>query len=81
MEQIQISNELKSLETSSIFISKNFQEFGTKYKEKFIAVKENILLAVGNSFNEVINKLKTQNIDPSSVIVEYIPSEEEILAI
>jgi len=81
MEQIQIDNELKSLETGSTFISRNFQEFGEKYKEKFIAVRENTLLAVGNSFNEVINKLKTQNIEPSSVIVEYVPSEEEILAI
>lgn len=58
-------------------ILKNFE----KYKEKFIAVKNSSLLAVGDGFEEVMDELEDEQIDPNSVIVEYIPSEEEIWAL
>ncbi|MBA7519459.1 hypothetical protein ES705_11538 [subsurface metagenome] len=77
MKQAQINEELRILEAGSKFISQIFSQ----YKEKFIAVRNNNLLAIGNSFGEVLDQLKKQGIAPSSVLIEYIPSEEEILAI
>ena len=81
MVRVQVSRELNVLEAGSQFISNNFYEWSEKYKEKFIAVRDNELICVGDNFEEVMETLRSKGINPSSVLVEYVPSQEEILAI
>ncbi len=71
--------EFKILEKDSSFISEKAEEFGKKYAKKFIAVRENKLLTVGNNFEEVLKKVKAMGINPSLVLIEYIPGKEEII--
>lgn len=71
--------EFKVLENGSSFISKNAKEFGDKYAKKFIAVRDNKLIAVGDSFNEVLEEVKAKGFDPALVLIEYIPGKEEII--
>ena len=75
----QIINEFKALEAGSSFISEKIVEFGQKYPKQFIAVKENELIFVGKSFEEVLSKVKEKGLEPGSVLIEYIPDKEEII--
>jgi len=79
MAEQQLLNEFKVLETGSSFISEKIGEFAQKYPQQFVAVKNNQLIAIGKSFEEVIAKVKEKNIDPSLVLIEYIPGKEEII--
>ncbi len=74
-----IIHEFKILEAGSSFISEKAQELGKNYSRKFIAVQDNKLIASGDSFDEVINKVKEMGIDPASVLIEYMPGKEEII--
>ena len=42
-------------------------------------MQDNKLIASGDSFDEVINKVKEMGIDPASVLIEYMPGKEEII--
>ena len=75
----QLLNEFKVLETGSSFISEKIGEFAQKYPQQFIAVKDNQLIAIGKSFEEVMIKVKEKNIELSLVLIEYIPGKEEII--
>lgn len=74
-----LSQESKALEDDSNFISKKMREFSKKYSKQFIAIKDNRLIAIGKNFEGVMNKIKEKNIDPSFVLIEYVPGKEEII--
>jgi len=78
MEQ-DIVQEFKILKQDSFFISKKSKEFSRKYIKKFIAVRGGKILAIGDTFGEVMKKIKNLRIDPSLVLIEYIPGKEEII--
>lgn len=73
------SSEFKILETGSSFISKNAQEFSEKYPKKFVAVFDSELIAVDDNFDNILIKIKERHIDPSMVLVEYIPPKGQII--
>lgn len=79
MSEQELTNDFKILETGSSFISKNSKEFGIKYEKKFIAVFNSELIAVDGNFEVILQKVKEQNIDPSTVLIEYIPSKTQIV--
>ena len=74
-----IMHEFEILERDSSFISRKSKELSKKYTKKFIAVRDNKILAVGETFGEVMRKVKKQGINPSLVLIEYIPGKEEII--
>ena len=79
MAEQQLLKEFRVLETGSSFISEKIGEFAQKYPQQFIAVKDNQLIAIGKSFEEVMIKVKEKNIELSLVLIEYIPGKEEII--
>ena len=79
MTEQQIINEFEGLEVGSSFISRKIGEFCYKYPKQFIAVKDDKLIAVGKSFEEVLNKTREKGLKLSSVLIEYIPDKEEII--
>lgn len=79
MTEQQLLNEFRVLETGSSFISEKIGEFTQKYPQHFVAVKDNQLIAIGKSFEEVMIKVKEKNIELSLVLIEYIPGKEEII--
>jgi len=74
-----IMQEFKNLEASSALISRKSKEISKKYTKKFIAVYENKIIAVGETFREVMGKVKDMKINPPLVLIEYIPGKEEII--
>ncbi len=78
MEQ-DLAQEFRSLAKDTSFISKNANEFGKNYTKKFIAVFNGEVIAVSNNFDEIMEKIKQKKLNPSLVLIEYIPSNEEIV--
>jgi hypothetical protein len=79
MSQQTLINEFKILETGSNFMSKQIKEFAQKYPKKFVAIKDNQLIAISESFEEIMTKIKEKGFNPNSVLIEYIPGKEEII--
>jgi len=79
MENAELLREFEVLEADSKFITKNTKEFSEKYPEKFIAVWDSRLVAVDSNFEKIMEKLKTQQIDPSKTLIEFIPAKGQIV--
>lgn len=79
MTEQQLINEFKSMEEDSSFISKKSAEFGQKYAKKFVAVKDKRVIIIGDNFEKVIEEVKQKGLDPSLVLVQYIPAKDEII--
>ena len=67
------------LEASSAFLSKNAKELSKKYEKQFIAIYNNELIGISPNFKEILHKIRELGIDPAKVLIEYIPSKEEIV--
>ena len=78
MEQ-KLEQEFKSLAKDTSFISKNSEDFGKKYIKKFIAVFNGEVVATSDNFDNIMKLIGEKRLDPSLVLIEYIPSEEEII--
>ena len=79
MTQQELIQEFNELEADSSFISKKMAEFSQKYAKKFVAVKDQQVIAIGDDFENVLNEIKEKGIDPSRVLIEYIPAKGEII--
>lgn len=78
MEQ-ELIKEFNELEIDSRFVSNSSSEFSQKYARKFIAIKNQQIIAVGDEFEDVLRRVKEKGIDPSRVLIEYIPDKGEII--
>jgi len=79
MTEQEILKEFRIFETGSSFIAKNFEILQEKFGGKFVAVKENNVLASANLFQEVLKQVNSINVDQTEVIIQFIPAEGEII--
>jgi len=79
MIEQQFANEFRELEADSDFISGKIAEFSQKYPRQFIAIKDRQIIAIGDSFEGVLDKVKEKGLEPGSVLIEYIPDKGEII--
>ncbi len=52
-----------------------------KYAGKFVARIKDKIIAIGDSLEDVMRKVREAGYDPREVIIDYIPDEEIILII
>ena len=79
MIEQELIQEFNELEVDSNFISEKSLEFSQKYARKFVAIKDKKIIAIGDNFENVLNDIKKKGIDPSRVLIEYIPDKGEII--
>jgi len=79
MIEQELVKEFDELEIDSRFISNNSSEFSHKYARKFIVIKDQQVIAMGDNFENVLNDIKKKGIDTSRVLIEYIPDKGEII--
>jgi len=79
MTEQELVKEFDELEIDSRFISNNGSEFSHKYARKFVAIKDQQVIAMGDNFENVLDDIKKKGIDPSRVLIEYIPDKGEII--
>lgn len=73
--------ELESFEADSIFFQKQKADLRKKYLNKYIAIKEGVIIAYGNSIEEVNKILASKKIEPSKTAIEFVPEEEGIMVL
>jgi len=79
MTEQQLIMEFNELEADSKFISEKSLEFSQKYARKFLVIKDQRIIAIGDNFENVLTEIKDKGIDTSRVLIEYIPDKGEII--
>lgn len=70
---------LKHSEKDSNWLLRNYEKIREKHENKFVAVKDNEIIADGEDIKEIEDKLKKQNVDPKTTIVDFIPPKDFVL--
>ena len=55
------------------WLDANYEEIRKKYQDKFIAVKDDKVIAYSDDLDTLINKLTFMREDLSRVLIEFIP--------
>jgi len=76
MQTLQLIN---SIEKDLEWFSLNYKNLIKKFDEKFIAIKDENIVAEGDTFEEVINKIEAKNLDPTNVLVKFVSKIKRIL--
>ncbi len=76
-----LAMELKSFESDFIFFQNKKEDLRKDFLNKFVAIKEEEVIASGNSIEEVNIKLESKNIDPAKTVIEFVPEEEGIMVL
>jgi len=63
---------LEQRDKSNEFINENYDELIKKFSNKFIAVKDQKVIASGKDFEKVIEQIKKKGLDPSLAIIRFI---------
>ena len=79
MSQNEIINKFKTLDAGSSFMSMKSHEFSEKYPKKFVAVLGEQLVAVDEDFDRIMGKIQETKLNPSFVLIEYMPGKGEIV--
>lgn len=63
---------------NSEWVQENFQQLRKDIEGKFIAVKNKEIVASALNRKDLCDKLKEKKIDPSEVLIEFIPPKGQI---
>ena len=77
-----MSDELQVImdfEKDNNYLRKHFKEYQERYGGQYVAVFKEKLIAVDPELNKNIEKIKEQGIDPSFVLIEFIPKVGTII--
>ena len=58
------------------WLDSNYEEIRRKYQNKFIAIKDDKIIAYSDNLDILINKLISMKEDPSKILIEFIPSKD-----
>jgi len=71
-EEVISEEEIERIESDIEWTSKNFKHLLKTHEGKYIAVKEKNIIAESDDFEELLRKLKKDDIDPRSVHIDSI---------
>lgn len=70
---------LKSFEKESNWLARNYEKVREEHLEKFVAIKDNKVIAESESISRLQNKLKQLGIDPRTTLVDFMLPKDVIL--
>ena len=70
--QDQVLELINRVESDLDWLDQNMPDLKKEYDQKFIAIKNKRVIAVGNFIEDVIKNLNLQNIDPSETLIYFI---------
>lgn len=77
--EMQTLQLLNSIEKDLEWFSLNYKNLIKKFNEKFIAIKDESIVAEGHTFEEVISKIESKNLDPTNVLIKFVSKIKIIL--
>lgn len=78
---LQMVEVLKETAGDLEWLRKNYKNVMSQYSGLFIAVKSGQVVVYGASKEEILSKLMNRKIDVSDVLIEYIPSKNELIIV
>ncbi len=78
--ETKILGELKSFGEDSRWLRENKDDLRKEYKNQFVAVKDKDVIAADADLKKLVEKLRKDGIDTSSIVIEFI-SEKPIRVI
>jgi len=65
---------LVTFEEADIWLHKQLEQevFQTAYQNKFVGIKENKVVASAKTVEGLVEELKSKNLDPNKVFVEFV---------
>ena len=76
---MEILELLKKSEREIEWLDQNFEMISKEYDQKFVAIKEGKVVAIGTDMEEIIKNLKAKKIDPSVTLIKFISSVPIVL--
>jgi len=77
----QMLKSLEKFEKDLKWFSEKYDELKSKYKGKFVLIRDSRVVTSGDSMEEIKQKAEKENIDLSKSVVELIPSVETTIII
>lgn len=74
-----MSLELKNFQEDFIFFQSNQDNFRQQFLNKFVVIKNKNVLLSGNSIEELREKLEKEKLNPSEMVIEFVPEKETIM--
>lgn len=72
-------NLLKSAKEDFIWFKENFKEIQEKYRGEFVAIKDKSIINSDVDYFELLERLKSQGIETSEVIIKKVLHPNEVL--
>lgn len=63
---------LNKTESNLDYLQENYNIFREKYNNKFIAIKDRNVIAVGDDMQKLLRYLKESGEDPSEIVIEFV---------
>lgn len=69
---VSIKSELVSFQNDVVFFDKNYEELKKKFSNKFVAIKNEDVVASGKQIDKVMKQIKQKKLNPSLIFIEFI---------
>jgi len=70
---------MERFDRDSKWLAKNYEKLRTEYLEKFIAVKDNKVIAESESIQGLHKKLEEKGVDSRTILVDFMLSKDAVL--
>jgi hypothetical protein len=77
----QMVKSLEKFEKDLKWFSEKYDELKSKYKGKFVLIRDSRVAVSGSNMDEIKQKAEKESIDLSKSVVEFIPSVETTIII
>ncbi len=72
----QILALLETTREDNLWLSKEYAELRKKHPDHFIVVRNKAILTIAKEIEDVVKYLEDNQIDPTTVIVDFVPEKE-----
>ena len=73
--------ELKAGNKDLEWLSKNFSDIKKKYPKKFVAIKDQNIVATASTLETLIKHLKQKFGNPNDFLIDFVPDDKYILVV
>lgn len=76
-----VLEELKAGTKDLEWFSKNFSDIKKKYPKKFVAIKDQNIVAAASKLDTLIKHLKEKFGNPNDFLIDFVPDDKYILVV
>jgi len=70
---------IKNYEQDTLWLKSHKRELRKKYKNQFVAVENQNVVLADKNIDKLVRGLKKKGVEPSMVLVEFVPEEDVVV--